>query len=255
MEAIKVENLTAILNGRKILDGISFSAQSGEIVAVIGANGVGKSTLLKCMGGLLPCDGQIEIFGRNLRDMSAREVALKIAWLHQSTSVDLPYTVMDFVSMSLFAKRKIFEGARQGDREIVTQALKMVGASQMAHRPLNSLSGGERQRVYLAATIAQGSEILFLDEPTSFMDIQNTKQLNFLMKRARNLGQTVIVVTHDINFALQISDKILALKDGRLAKFDRTENFLDLEMLKNIFGADFEFAKTQGGKTILSLCY
>ena len=125
----------------------------------------------------------------------------------------------------------------------------------MAHRLLNSLSGGERQRVYLAATIAQGSEILFLDEPTSFMDIQNTRQLNFLMKRARNLGQTVIVVTHDINFALQISDKILALKDGRLAKFDRTENFLDLEILKNIFSADFEFAKTQGGKTILSLCY
>lgn len=255
MDIIKVKNLSVQIANNTILRDITFNVKQGEVLAIIGSSGVGKSTLLKCMGGLLPYLGNITISNCDLKKMTARDIALKIAWLHQSLTTELPYTTLDFVAMSLFAKKRIFENTTQKDREIVLNALRMTDAAHLADRFIRTLSGGEKQRVYLAATIAQGSEIIFLDEPTSFMDVQNVKHVFSLIEKSRSAGKTVVVVTHDINFALHISDRILALKDGELERLDIAEHFLDLAVLKNIFGADFEFATTSSGKRILSLCY
>lgn len=255
MDIITVKNLSVQISGNKILNNISFSVVQGEILAIIGASGVGKSTLLKCMGGLLNYDGDINISAKDLKEMSARDIALKIAWLHQSVASELPYTALNFVSMSRFAKKKILEGTTKEDEKISLNALRMTGVAHLADRPVASLSGGEKQRVYLAATIAQESEILFLDEPTSFMDVQNIKQIFSLITNAKRLGKTIVLVTHDINFALRIADRMLALKDGMLEKIDFAKQFYNLAILENIFDAEFEFAKTDSDKTVLSLCY
>ena len=255
MDIITVRNLSAQISDNKILDDISFSVVQGEILAIIGSSGVGKSTLLKCIGGLLPYTGDVTIDGYDLQKLSSRDIALKIAWLHQVHTAELPYTALNFVSMSRFAKKKFFEGTTKKDIEAALNALRMTGVEHLADRLIVSLSGGEKQRVYLAATIAQGSDILFLDEPTSFMDVQNIQQVFSLIAKAKSLGKTIVVVTHDINFALRIADRIVALKDGKIEKVGFAKNFFDLILLKNIFNAEFEFAKTDNGKTVLSLCY
>lgn len=255
MDVITVENLNVQISGRKILSDITFTVKQGEVLAIIGSSGVGKSTLLKCLGGLLPYTGNVTIDGSDLQKLSSRDIALKIAWLHQVHTAELPYTALNFVSMSRFAKKKFFEGTTKKDVEIALNALRMIGVEHLADRLIASLSGGEKQRVCLAATIAQGSEILFLDEPTSFMDVQNIQQVFSLIAKAKSMGKTIVVVTHDINFALSIADRVVALKDGKVEKMGFAGSFFDLIALKNIFNAEFEFAKTDNDKTVLALCY
>ena len=239
---IEVRGLSYSIGERAILSDISFSVARGGFLAVIGPNGAGKSTLLKCVGGLRPgAAGEVMIEGRSIAQMTEREQARRIAWLHQSGGEALPFTVRQFAMMSRYLWRPVLSGESEEDRFIVDGALARAGVEGLAERSLDTLSGGERQRALLAAALAQGTDILFLDEPTSFLDYRQQVEMMALVEGINREGMTVLMVTHDINLALHGSGGILAIKEGRARWHGTTDELLGGSALADIFDTEFEF--------------
>lgn len=237
---MEVRNLSCSFAGKTILSDISFDILKGEFAAVVGPNGAGKSTLLKCLGGLAPlAGGSVAVLGEPTASMSACRIARSIAWLHQNGAADMPYTVRQFAMLSRYPWRPVLSGESDEDRVIVEKMLKRAGADKYADRVLSTLSGGERQRALLAAALAQETEILFLDEPASFLDYSSQAEMLELIEAASSEGKTIVMVTHDINMALHGADRIIALKGGGLVWNGAAEDFLSCGMMNDIFGTDF----------------
>lgn len=240
---LKVRELTLSLGGSVILDRISFSLERGKFLAVIGPNGAGKSSLLKCLGRLYKSfSGDVLLEGAPLAEMQQKKIARRVAWVHQTGTDSLPYTVREFAEMSRYPWQKAFSGLSARDKERVGKALYLAGVEAFADRTLSSLSGGERQGALIAAALAQETDILFLDEPTSFLDYRHQVETLSLIERInREQGKTVILVTHDINLALHGADEILALKNGRLAWSGTRSGFLENGLLSEVFDTDFVY--------------
>lgn len=245
---IEVKNLTLTINNKKILDNISFSLEKGKYLAVVGPNGAGKSSLLKSLGMLHKkyTTGDILYNGKSLRSMKAKEIARLIAWVHQTGSDSLPYTVREFVQMSRYPWQSMGY-VTPHDLEIVDEALEMAKVTAFAERELNSLSGGERQRALIAAALAQSTEVLFLDEPTSFLDYRHqVEMMDLIEKINKEKGLTVVTVTHDINMALHGADEIIAIKNGKLEWSGKRDSILEGSTLKSIFDTEFESFNAEG---------
>ena len=247
-DILEIKELSYSAGEKDILSDISFSVPRGGFLTIIGPNGAGKSTLLKCAGGLLPCRGGIFVEGRNIKGMSERERAKYIAWVHQGGSDRLPLSVRRFASLSRYPWRPVLAGESEEDSRAVKEALARAGVEALAERTLSSLSGGERQRALLAAALAQGTEILFLDEPTSFLDYRHQVEVMNLIERINAEGMTVIMVTHDINHALHASRDILALKDGKAVWRGAADSLPVASVLADIFETGFSFFRGDGQK-------
>ena len=209
---LEARGLSYAVGGRAVLSDISFSVGRGCFLAVIGPNGAGKSTMLKCLGGLnRGASGEAAIEGRAISRMTERERARRIAWLHQSGGDSLPFTVRQFAMMSRYPWRPVLSGESAEDRRIVDDALARAGVRELAERSLSTLSGGERQRALLAAALAQGTDILFLDEPTSFLDYRQQVEMMALVESINRDGMTVLMVTHDIPESISLGDRIMVL--------------------------------------------
>lgn len=242
-KAIEAVRLSLTLGRKLILQDISFSVERGQFLAVIGPNGAGKSTLLKCAGGLIRgWNGEVRLFGENVADMTPRAIARRVAWVHQTTDTETPYTVRQFASMSRFALRPVLGGETDEERNWVEAALKAAGVERLAERRLSSLSGGERQRALLAAAIAQETDILFLDEPTSYLDYAyQAETLSLIESLNKNEGKTIVMVTHDVNLAIHGASDVLAVKNGSSVWQGKPCDLLRSGMLNEIFGTEFEF--------------
>lgn len=209
----------AVGYGEKVvLQDVSFQVKKGEYVALIGSNGTGKSTLIKCVSGLLPLTGgEIEICGKNSRKLKARERAQMVAVVPQSYYVDYDFTVEDIVMMGRNPYIDFRHRESQEDWEIAERAMKLTKTDMFRNRLYNQLSGGERQRVILARAITQQPDIILLDEPTSALDLHHQIEVMELIRQLNEKEHiTVLAVLHDINLASRFCSRIVILKDGKV---------------------------------------
>lgn len=245
---LEIEGLSLELGGSGILEDISFSLEKGKYLGIIGPNGAGKSSLLKCIGRLHKnFTGSVALEGAPISSMSERMLARRIAWVHQTGSDSLPFTVREFALMSRYPWQKAIGGETVEDKNIIDRALETAAVADIADRQLNSLSGGERQKALIAAALAQSTDILFLDEPTSFLDYRHQVETLELIERVnREQGMTVLLVTHDINLALHGADEILAIKKGRMVWKGQSLDLLKEGLLQEIFDTGFKSFMSDG---------
>ncbi|UTC61956.1 ABC transporter ATP-binding protein [Treponema sp. OMZ 787] len=238
---IEAKSLYAGYLKTAVLKEISFSVLCGESLCILGPNGCGKTTLLKSLAGLIDYSGEILLDGKNLKGIKHKDIAKKIAFLSQVSSIYFSYSVYDTVMMGRYARleNSSFRSFSKKDRAYVEKCLRAVDVWSLREKKIDELSGGQLQRVYLARTLAQEPEIILLDEPTNHLDLKNQTELIYLLKDiCKTENKTVIGVFHDINLALQFADKLLFLKDGKIASFGKKEDILTGEILQSVYGMD-----------------
>lgn len=239
MPILQVEGVSAGYSTRLVLQDISLAAGRGEFVSIIAPNGTGKSTLLRCISGVLPVkQGKVWLDGQPITAYSRRKAAQKIAVVGEDDST-FDFSVYQTVFMGRFPHLDRFQGETKEDHAIAEAALNDVGMIEKNNALMSQLSQGERQKVLIARALAQCPELLLLDEPTSHLDIRNQFVILQLIKdltRKKNIA--VIGVLHDINLALRFSDKLALLKDGKLLAYGPPE-VLSEELLSRLYGMDF----------------
>lgn len=247
---MQVKNLCYRYKGcPAVLKDVSFAVEPGRFLAILGNNGVGKSTLLKCFNHILKPDaGEVILDGENLLKQSATEVAKRVAFVSQSVP-DTQMTVHDVV---MLGRRPYMKwGFTEQDHAIVHDAMHRLEVEELRGRFLNQLSGGEKQKVMLARALAQQPKVLLLDEPTSALDIQNQYQvLKMVRQICHKDNRIAVVVIHDLNLALRFCDRFLLLKDGQVYRHgDRS--ILDSTALKEVYGVDAKVVEIEGRHMVL----
>ena len=236
-------------NGPDVLKDVSFAIEPGQFLAILGNNGVGKSTLLKCFNHILKPDaGQVLLDGEDLLAMRPREVAKRVAFVSQS----IPNTQMTVHDVVMLGRKPYMKwGFTEQDHHIIHDAMHRLDVEDMRGRFLNQLSGGEKQKVMLARALAQQPKALLLDEPTSALDIQNQYQVLKMVRDICHKDQlTAIVVIHDLNLALQFCDRFLLLKDGQVFRYgDRS--VLDSDALQQVYGVRAKVVEVEGRHMVL----
>ena len=247
---MEVKNLCYHYKGcPEVLKDVSFELEPGRFLAILGNNGVGKSTLLKCFNHILkPDSGEVLLDGENLLKKSAREVAKQVAFVSQS----VPNTQMTVHDVVMLGRRPYMKwGFTEEDHNIVHDAMHRLDVEDMRGRFLNQLSGGEKQKVVLARALAQQPKVLLLDEPTSALDIQNQYQvLNMVREICHKDNKIAVVVIHDLNLALRFCDRFLLLKDGQVYRYGE-RSILDRTALKEVYGVDAKVVEVEGRHMVL----
>lgn len=217
MAVVKVENLSLGYGKNPVATGISFAVGKGQLVGIVGSNGAGKSTLLKTLRGLLPkIEGNISFFDRDLASYKEVELAQSIAYLQQQVQLDFAYTGEDLVLAGRYPYHKWWQGESKEDKELVQACLEYTGTLPLAQRPVNQLSGGQKQRLLLAKVLAQQTPILFLDEPTTGLDMVYQEEFFRFARELAQMGKTVLMVVHELPLAANYCQRILLLGKGRL---------------------------------------
>lgn len=247
---MQIQNLTYRYPGcSPVLQNVSFDVHPGKFMAILGNNGVGKSTLLKCFDHILrPESGQVLLDGEDILQMSGRETAKRVAFVSQN----IPSTQMTVHDMVMLGRRPYMRwGFTEEDHAIVHSAMERLGVDAMRGRFFSQLSGGERQKVMLARALAQQPKALLLDEPTSALDIQNQYQV---LKMVRDIchkdSMIAVMVIHDLNLALHFCDEFLLLKDGQVFR-QGEHKILDAEALKTVYGVNARVVQMEGRTTVL----
>ena len=234
--SLSVENLSFAYGAVPVLRDVSFTAEGGELVSVLGPNGVGKTTLFRCiLGTLTPQTGHIKMDGQDLATLPPRERARRIAYIPQIHPPTFGYTVLDTVLMG---------AARQ------LKALEQVGAAHLRERNFAHLSGGEQQLVLIARALAQKAEVLMMDEPTSALDYGNQLRILQMVRRLAAQGYTVILSTHNPQHALTFATTLLALHGGTAAAWGRPAQVLTPELMETLYGVRAEFLQTASGPVL-----
>lgn len=237
---LEIKDVTVRLGGREILRDVSLSVEPGEIAALIGANGAGKTTLLKTAnGGIEPDSGKVFLGGRDIAEMSRREIARKAAIVAQENETKFPVSVEEFVLAGRFAHATGFGWERDEDIAAAEREMKACGLYELRGRMMNELSGGERQRVVLARALAAETGLLMLDEPTANLDISHQVSMFELIRaKCESDGLAAFVIMHDLNLAAAFARKIILLGGGKMIASGEPEAVLSAENLKNVYGID-----------------
>lgn len=234
---LRTLGLTFAYGNSPVLKDINFEAELGQVISLLGPNGCGKSTLLKSLAGLLD-DAKSSIFLNNISIKSYRQKALarRIAFLPQFQEKLTGMTVKDVVALGRTPHQKTGWIYNREDNEKIDKALSYLSLEDYQHRQIDELSGGERQRVFIAMVLAQDTPIILLDEPVTYMDIKHQWDLLNLIHRLKtDFGKTVISVFHDINHAMEVSDKVYLMKGGVIHKVGDSNNVITKESLKEVF--------------------
>ena len=243
---MNVENLIKKYDGKAVVDSVSFEIPKGKITSLIGPNGAGKSTVMGMISRLIAKDaGIISFDDKDLSKWKSKELAKRLAILTQHNNVQMKLTVWELVSFGRFP----YSGSRlnQEDFDIIDKAISWMELEGFRDRFIDELSGGQRQRAYIAMAIAQDTEYLLLDEPTNNLDIYHATNLMKTVRRlCDELGKTVILVLHEINYAAFYSDYICAFKDGKIAKFGPVDEVITKDTLSQIYNVDFEIMNVNG---------
>ncbi|HWL12378.1 MAG TPA: ABC transporter ATP-binding protein [Ureibacillus sp.] len=236
----QAENLTAGYDKKTILHDISIAIPSNEISIIIGANGCGKSTLLKTMARLIkPIAGQVSLDGKPIHKIPPKQLARVLGLLPQSPIVPEGITVADLVGRGRFPHHTFMKGWSKQDYEAVAEAMEIMNITEFADRNIDELSGGQRQRVWIAMALAQQTDILFLDEPTTYLDITyQVEILDLLTDLNRKYGTTIVMVLHDINLSARYADHIFALHKGNLVAEGAPSEVITSSLIKDIFNLD-----------------
>ncbi len=238
---LQFSNFSFSYGENKILDNINFSAEEGEYICIIGPNGAGKSTLLKCLTKIIRGgEGDIQLLGKNINDYAQKHLGRILGYVPQSTEQAFPFTVYEFISMGRYPYLNPFSKATQEDSDVVDRVIELAGLSSFIDRDLHTLSGGEKQRVYIAASLAQEPKILLLDEPKNHLDPKHCQEVQQTISEiSSRLGITTIHVTHDLNHIAHWSNKIIALKNGKIIFAGTPKAIVTPAKLKSIFDTDF----------------
>ncbi len=240
MEQLTVENLSFAFGEKQILKGVSFSANSGEITALLGINGAGKTTLLKCVNDIYtPSGGQIQYNGKNLHHMSATERSKLIGYVPQSYIPQFEINVFDMVMMGRIPFLKFKIG--QKDKEIVFDILERLKLTDFAFKPLAEMSGGERQRVFIARAMAQQPKILLLDEPTNNLDMRmQLDALQQIKRLVEDAGIICLLIIHDLNLTTMFCEQAVLMHQGELYANGKPVDVLTAETVQSVYGVQIE---------------
>lgn len=232
--------------GKKVVNSVSFEIPKGKVLALIGPNGAGKSTVMGMISRLIAKDsGMINFEGKDLSKWNSKELAKKLAILTQHNHIQMKLTVRELVAFGRFPYSGNHLTAE--DQEMIDKAIAYMELQQFEDCFIDELSGGQRQRAYIAMVIAQDTEYVLLDEPTNNLDIYHASNMMRIARRlCDELGKTVVMVLHEINYAAFYSDYICALVDGKIAKFGSVEEVMNKETLSDIYKVDFEMMHIEG---------
>ena len=243
---MNIQELTKTYDGKTVVDSVSFEIPKGKVLSLIGPNGAGKSTVMGMISRLIARDeGMVDFHGKDIGKWKSRELSKKLAILTQSNQIQMKLTVQELVAFGRFP----YSGNRitKEDQEIVDQAIAYMELEEMRDRFIDELSGGQRQRAMIAMVIAQDTDYVLLDEPTNNLDIYHAANMMKIVRRlCDELGKTVVLVLHEINYAAFYSDYICAFVDGRIAKFGTVEEVMTKENLSEIYQVDFEIQMVKG---------
>ncbi len=220
--------------------GLTLAVPPGAITCVVGANACGKSTLLRGLARLLPArSGRVLLDGEDIRRMRTRDVALRLGVLPQQPTSPDGITVADLVSRGRYPHQTWLRQRGREDDAAVAAALVATGTLDLAGRPVDELSGGQRQRVWIAMALAQGTDLLLLDEPTTFLDLAHQVEvLDLLADLNAADGRTVVLVLHDLNQAARYADHLVAMKDGRVVAEGPPADVVTEDLVREVFGLD-----------------
>ncbi|WP_429842478.1 ABC transporter ATP-binding protein [Brevibacillus sp. FIR094] len=240
MERLYTEKLDIGYGELSIVKDLNISIPSGKITALVGANGSGKSTILKTLARIMkPTGGQVFLDGKSIHQQSTKEVAKQLAILPQNPTAPDGLTVSELVTYGRFPHQKGFGSLTKEDKEIISWAISMTGMSDFHDRPVDQLSGGQRQRAWIAMALAQGTDILFLDEPTTFLDMAHQLEvLKLLQKLNDEENRTIVMVVHDLNHATRYAQHMVAISRGTVVAEGSPAEVMTPDMLRKVFNIE-----------------
>lgn len=241
-----VKNLTKSYDGKVVVDGVNFEIPKRKVLSLIGPNGAGKSTVMGMISRLIASDsGLIDFEGTAIDKWKSKELSKRLAILTQTNNIQMKLTVRELVSFGRFPHSGSHLSAE--DQEIINKAIDYMELNDFQDQFIDELSGGQRQRAYIAMVIAQDTEYVLLDEPTNNLDIYHaTNMMKIVRRLCDELGKTVILVLHEINYAAFYSDYVCAFVDGKIAKFGTVKEVMTRENLSQIYRVDFEIKEIEG---------
>lgn len=234
------EALHAGYGSRRVLDGIDLAVADGRLTILLGPNGSGKSTLLKTLARTLtPGGGRVCLDGQDIHRRKTREVARHLGLLPQGPDAPEGLTVRQLVAMGRFPHRRLWRTDAERDARAIRQAMAQADVTDFAERSVDALSGGQRQRCWIAMVLAQETELILLDEPTTFLDLKvQVDLLELLSRLAHEHGRTLLLVLHDLNLAAAYADDLVMMRDGRIVASGPPERVFTTELLKRVFDLD-----------------
>ena len=234
---LTAEDVTVGYGSRTVIDGLDVSVPPGVITTIIGPNGCGKSTLLRTLSRLLkPSRGTVLLDGDDIVRLKTRDVAKKLGLLPQTPVAPEGLTVADLVARGRHPHQSWLRQWSSDDADVVARALALTGVSDLADRPVDTLSGGQRQRVWISMTLAQGTDLLLLDEPTTYLDLAHAIDVLDLVDDLHESGCTVVMVLHDLNLAIRYSDHLVVMKEGAILAQGHPRDVVTVELLHEAFG-------------------
>nr|WP_217274686.1 ABC transporter ATP-binding protein [Rathayibacter sp. VKM Ac-2835] len=238
---MSVDGVTLAYDERVVVDGLSLTVPTGAISVIVGANACGKSTLLRAMARLItPREGAVLLDGEAIHRLPTRQVAQRVGLLPQTPIAPEGIAVADLVARGRYPHRGWFgRGASADDDAIVEDALRATGTLEIADRPVDELSGGQRQRVWIALALAQRTDVLLLDEPTTYLDVSHQIEvLDLLTDLNRERGTTIVIVLHDLNLAARYADHLVAVRAGALYASGTPAEVVTADTVRAVFGME-----------------
>ena len=253
--AMEVRNLSFAYGKNRVLKDISFRIKAGDITTIMGANGCGKTTLFSLMTrNLYPRRGDIFLKGKNIQNLGLKEFARRVSIVHQYNTSSDDITVERLVSFGRTPHMKMMRGRSEEDERLIRWAMEVTNVEKYRDREISRLSGGQRQRVWLAMALAQNTKILFLDEPTTYLDIRYQIEILELVKKLnREFGITIIMVLHDINQAIYFSDCVIGLKDGLVEMEGDPQEVITRESIRSLYGIELDVTVIGEKKFVLTV--
>ncbi|MFH8217658.1 ABC transporter ATP-binding protein [Streptomyces sp. NPDC018057] len=234
---LAARGVTVGYGDRTVIDTLDVAIPPGVVTTIIGPNGCGKSTLLRTLSRLLrPTRGSVVLDGADIAELKTRDVAKKLGLLPQSPVAPEGLTVADLVARGRHPHQSWLRQWSSDDASVVERALAMTGVSDLAGRPVDALSGGQRQRVWISMTLAQGTDLLLLDEPTTYLDLAHAIDVLDLVDDLHESGRTVVMVLHDLNLAARYSDNLVVMKAGSVLAQGHPRDVVTPELLHEAFG-------------------
>lgn len=257
MTEISAKDITVSYDKKRIISELSLEILSGKVTTLIGANGCGKSTLLKALTRIQSIDtGSILLDGQSISQLSTKEVAKKMALLPQLLEATEGISVYELVSYGRFPHQRYLGSLTQEDRNKIHWAMEVTKVTEFANLEVDSLSGGQRQRVWIAMALAQDTDTIFLDEPTTYLDMNHQLEVLELLQRLnRESGKTIIMVLHDLNLSARFSDYLIAMKSGSIRYQGSVEEVMTADVIKDIFKIDARIIQDPLHETPILLTY
>ncbi|WP_143321772.1 ABC transporter ATP-binding protein [Clostridium sp. HBUAS56010] len=257
MKEFKTEHVGVAYGETTIIQDLSFEIPVGKITSIIGPNGCGKSTLLKTIGRIMKArKGAVYLDGKDIHTLSSREFAKKLAILPQMPVAPEGLTAEELVSYGRYAHQRGFGKLSARDKEVVAWALEVTGLSTFGTRNVDHMSGGQRQRVWIAMALAQQTDVILLDEPTTYLDVAyQLEVLELLEDLNKKHGCTIVMVLHDINLASRYADYLIALKKGSIVKEGTPQQVITKDMLKEVYQIESDIIQEKISKKPVCISY